>query len=284
MAKQRKKVVSKKPASKEPLPLFVISDSTGNLANHNLTAVLTQFPQGTFSPRPVNFVSHLTIDPHLPLIQKTFQETGGAVVHAVVDPKLKQKIEAACAQEKIPCFDLTGPFADFLARASNITPASNVLALHEVTEAYHQRIAALEFTLEHDDGLGLETIHLADVVLAGVSRTSKSPTSIYLGQQGFRTANVALAIEVEPPAELLALPSTKVVGLYIDPQRLANIRGTRQRDWSMNGTNYSDMDHIKQEVLWSRRLFTKHGWRTLDVTNSAIEETAHRIMTLLRGS
>jgi len=141
----------------------------------------------------------------------------------------------------------------------------------------------MEFTLAHDDGLKLDSIDQADVVLAGISRTSKSPTSIYLGQHGYRCANVALAIEVEPPAELLAMPPEKVFGLVIDPNRLADVRSTRQRGWSMSDGKYNSLEHIISEVRWSRRLFTKQGWRVLDVSSSAIEETAHKIIEMLKA-
>jgi len=260
-----------------PVVLHVISDSTGNLASHALAAMLTQFPPDTFQVRNLNFVSLANIDEHLRLVVFA----GGAVVHAVVDPELKARIKRACVDSRMACHDLTIGFARFLTDASGIEPRPSVRALHEVTEAYHRRIAAIEFTLDHDDGLGLSTLHLADVVLAGVSRTSKSPTSIYLGQHGFRTGNVALAIEVEPPVELLAMAKEKVIGLFIDPLRLADIRGTRERDWSLHGSTYGDLGHIKREVVWSKRLFAQQGWRTIDITRSAIEETAHRIMSML---
>src|SRR5262249_54758647 len=122
---------------------------------------------------------------------------------------------------------------------SGVKPSADHTQLHETGEAYHGRIRALEFTLEHDDGLGLNTISEADIVLAGVSRTSKTPTSIYLAQQGFRTANVALAMEVQPPAELLKLDAKKVVGLIIDPDHLVDIRSRRQSDWRMSSTSYN---------------------------------------------
>ena len=206
----------------------------------------------------------------------------GVVMHAVVSPQTKQRITEFCAGKHLPCKDVTGGFVEFLASASGTTPSADPERLHRVDEAYQRRIKAVEFTLAHDDGLGLETIGEADVVLAGVSRTSKTPTSIYLSQLGYRSANVSLARSVEPPAELLAMPAGKVVGLVIDPHRLVEIRRRRQAEWAMGHTNYDDADAVREEITWSRRLFARQGWPIIDVTNNAVEETAARIVDLLR--
>lgn len=267
----------------EPVLLHVISDSTGNLAAHMTAALLTQFPTGTFEVRHWNFQTRESVKSSMTQIVQKAGSKGVAVVHAVVDPVLKKSISRACNRFKIPCRDLTGDFVAFLADASKTKPVASIKRLHEVSDDYLRRIDAMEFTMAHDDGLGLDTISKADVVLVGISRTSKSPTSIYLGQHGYRCANVALAIEVEPPTKLLAMPPEKVFGLIIDPARLADVRSTRQRGWSMSDGKYNSLEHITSEVRWSRRLFTKHGWRVLDVSTSAIEETAHKIIEMLKA-
>lgn len=261
-----------------PLAVHVLSDSTGNLPNHMLTTFLTQFPEGAFTLHRWNFLS---TRPKLDAALQAVADRGGIVFHALVGPAEKKHVRNYCSRHKLHCCDLTGQFVDFLARSSGVEPRPDVGALHEVSEEYRARIKALEFTLEHDDGLGLDTIQSADVVLAGVSRTSKTPTSIYLGQQGYRVANVALAIEVAPPVELLQLPREKVIGLLIDPLRLAEMRHVRRQSWQMSAGTYTDVDRVAQEIAWSRRLFNQQLWRTLDVTNSAIEETAARIAEII---
>jgi [pyruvate, water dikinase]-phosphate phosphotransferase / [pyruvate, water dikinase] kinase len=267
-------------AKTQPLRMIhVLSDSTGNLAGHMLRAFLTQFPAGTFTVRRHHF---LKTREKLEAALQAVAAYPGIVLHAMVQPEAKKRVESAAKKKKLPVCDLTGSFVDFLAQASGVEPTPDVRRLHEVSGEYESRIGALEFTLEHDDALGLETIHQADVVLTGVSRTSKTPTSIYLGQLGYRCANVALAIEVPPPAELLALPGTKVVGLLIDPNRLSEIRKTRLRTWSMKDTEYNEADHVVEEIKWSRRLFARQGWPTLDVTSTAVEETAARVVELLK--
>ena len=260
--------------------VYVLSDSTGNLPRHMLTAFLTQFPPDTF-----------TVE-HRPFLRTAVQveralagcdPATGIVMHAVVSAASKQAIEAFCQRAGVPVCDLTGQFVEFLAAASGAPAREDVRRLHEVDEAYERRVKALEFTLEHDDGLGLDTIGQADVVLTGVSRTSKTPTSIYLSQYGLKVANVALAIEVQPPRELFEVPREKVVGLTIDPQHLARIRTHRNAEWKMGRTSYNDEAKVEEEIVWCRRLFRKQGWTTIDVTNQALEETAARIAAL-RGA
>jgi len=258
--------------------VYVLSDSTGNLARHMLTAFLTQFPRDAFNLRFHNFMQ---TEANVKSAFAEIRAAPGLVVHAVMSSELKDAIRARCRELNLPVCDLTGPFVEFLARESGISPDANYRRLHDVDAAYQRRISALEFTLEHDDGLGLETIADADVVLVGVSRTSKTPTSIYLAQQGYRVANVALAVEVEPPQQLLALPPRKIVALVIDPQQLAEIRTHRQTSWRMTTASYNDPDHVKTEMAWARRLYGRAGWPILDVTDQAIEETAARILTMV---
>jgi hypothetical protein len=242
-----------------------------------LTAMLTQFPRGAFRVRMKTFLS---TEPKLDAALEAVTKDTGIVFHAVVSPQAKQTIAKRCRAAKIPACDLTGGFVEFLAGESGIEPSADTRLLHDVNESYHRRIAAIEFALQHDDGLGLDTLHEADVVLVGVSRTSKTPTTMYLAQQGHFVGNVALAYGIDPPRELLAMPPKKVVGLTIDPSQLVEIRTRRQREWGMGNTGYNEMDAVEREVGWSRTLFARQGWPTLNVTNQAIEETAARILEI----
>lgn len=243
-----------------------------------LTAILTQFPEEAFAVRPWNFLQ--SQDRILSVLESAATERA-IVFHAMVLDEAKQLIAARCKEIGLPQCDLTGGFVDFLSRESGYKPSARLDRLHFTSHEYHHRIRALEFTLEHDDGLGLETIHRADIVLTGVSRTSKTPTSVYLAQQGYRVANVALAMEIAPPAQLLALKE-KVVGLVIDPTQLTEIRTNRQAGWRMGQTSYNDPQAVAREVAWSRKLFASKGWPILDVTDQAVEETAARIVNLLK--
>lgn len=260
--------------------LFVISDATGNLARHMVSTYLTQFPPGSVDVRFEPFVKDTRR-----LADVLNRVDGGpgraAVCHAVVSPELKQRIVDHCSGHRIPCHDLTGPGFAFLSEVIGVAPRPDLSALHPIDAAYRRRIDAVEFTLAHDDGLGLDSLADADVVLTGVSRTSKSPTCILLAQQGYRAANVPLAPGVEPPHQLLALPPGKVVGLYADAHQLAAIRHRRQVAWQTAIAGYGEDDAVEKEIAWSRRLFARRGWPALDVTDQAVEETAARVVQLL---
>jgi regulator of PEP synthase PpsR (kinase-PPPase family) len=202
----------------------------------------------------------------------------------MVSGGFKEQVDAYCRHADLPCVDLTGHVVQFLTEVTGAKPSGDRHSLHRVDQAYQRRIGAIEYTLAHDDGLGLDTLADADVVLTGVSRTSKTPTSMYLAQQGYRVANVALAIEVEPPSQLLALTRKQVVGLIVDPHQLVMIRKRREVDWRMSDQSYGDPGHVARELAWARRLFMRQGWPVLDVTDSAIEETAARVIRLLGRS
>lgn len=268
-----------KPDAQSLRPVYVMSDSTGNLARHMIGAALTQFPADS---QRVVYENFLRTPERLSAVLEKAATEAAAVCHAFVADAVKSNIARFCKKKKLPCYDLTGGLGDFLAEATGAPRKANLAALHRLDDAYKRRIEAVEFTLAHDDGLGLETLCQADIVLAGVSRTSKTPTSIYLAQQGYRVANVALAIEVPPPDELLAVPPQRVVGLLIDPQQLVLIRTHRERSWKMQSSMYGDADHVTRELAWARKLYQRQNWKCLNVTDRAIEETAARILEIVK--
>jgi len=243
-----------------------------------LGAFMTQFPRQALNVRFESFVRTST---RLQEILDQALVEKAAVCHAMVSREFKRMILSFCTASKLKCRDLTGGIVEFLSDVAGTEPLQNVDALHQMDDVYEQRIKALEFTLTHDDGLGLDTLDEADIVLAGVSRTSKSPTSIYLAQQGYRVANVALALGVAPPSQMFTLPKNKVVGLLINPAQLQVIRTHRAEDWRMGETNYGDRDHIVRELAWTRKLFNDNGWHVIDVTDQAIEETSARVIGLV---
>jgi len=276
--KQSRRILKPKAAARAKPIIHVLSDSTANLPRHMMAALLTQFPPNSAD---VRFATFVRTETRLEEVLRDISGPGHVVCHAVISPGMKQQIELHCAACGIPSYDLTGGIVHFLQQAIGVAPVSNLNALHPIDDAYRQRIGAMEYTLNHDDGLGVDTLHEADVVLAGVSRTSKTPTSILLAQQGYRTANVSLAKGVDVPVSLLALPKDKVIGLVISPSQLAMIRARRQAAWKMAETSYNQPDNVASEVAWSRNLFQRQGWPVLDVTDQAVEETAARVIELL---
>jgi regulator of PEP synthase PpsR (kinase-PPPase family) len=258
--------------------IYLFSDSTGNLVRHMLTAFLTQFPPRAFA---VRVRTHLTDRTRLEDALDEVAAEPGIVLHAVVSSDAKRQIHSRCAALGAPERDLTGDFVKFLAEQSGIRPAEDHQRLHHVDDQYQRRMRALEYAVQHDDGMGLETLDMADIVITGVSRTSKTPTTMYLAQQGYCVANVTLTANSEPPAQLLKVSRGKVVGLVIDPEQLVAIRTHRIIQRKLTDNRYRDIEAVAREVAWTKSLFLRQGWPVLDVTFQAVEETAQKILDVL---
>jgi regulator of PEP synthase PpsR (kinase-PPPase family) len=201
----------------------------------------------------------------------------------MVNTDLRRLLEARCAELQVPAVSVLDPllaaFADYLGLART----GKAGAQHEMNDAYFRRIEAVDYTLTHDDGQMVWDLEAADVVLVGVSRTSKTPTCMYLANRGVKCANVPLVPGADPPPALAELKKPLVVGLYGSPDRLAQIRTSRLGVMNAEdkAATYSDLEAIREEVLKSKRLFAKHRWETIDVTRRSVEETAAAILTKL---
>ncbi|MGA2498494.1 MAG: pyruvate, water dikinase regulatory protein [Tepidisphaeraceae bacterium] len=279
---------STRPSAKKkhaPLPpasasriIYLLSDSTGNLARHMLTAFLTQFPPRAFEMRAMTFLNDRA---RLETALDEISAEPGIVLHALVSAEAKNAVHSRCAAIGAADRDLTGDFVGFLSQQSGIKATEDHRRLHHVDEQYQRRIRALEFALQHDEGLGLDSLDAADIVVAGVSRTSKTPTTMYLAQQGYCVGNVSLSYGVEPPKQLLALSPRKVIGLVIDSEQLVQIRTHRTIQWKISDSRYRDPEVVAREVGWSKSLFIQQGWPVLDVTYQGVEETAQKILDVL---
>jgi regulator of PEP synthase PpsR (kinase-PPPase family) len=207
----------------------------------------------------------------------------GLVVYTIVNRELARLVHDECNSLGLPSIDLITPLlmriAEFFGRSPRETPG----LLHGVDEEYFRRIEAVEFTVKHDDGQ--ETAHLpkADIVLVGVSRSSKTPLSIYLAHRGWRVANVPLVKGIDPPKELFAVDPKRVVGLVIDPQRLLELRVTRLKHLGMDSrAAYADYAEIEDELKHARAFFRRQPWVVIDVTGKAVEETANEVLVKLK--
>ncbi|MBI2093339.1 MAG: kinase/pyrophosphorylase [Candidatus Omnitrophica bacterium] len=265
--------------SSEPIPVTLVSDATGSLGQHVLQTIFTQFATGVFSLQVINFVDSET---HLKSCLEQLRHTQGLVIHATVYESFKRRIEKVCQEQGLAVYDLTGPIVEFLVRASGQRPEVSHGRLHELTTDYFNRVAAIEYTIAHDDGVGLKTLYQADAVLTGVSRTTKTPTSMVLAMHGLCTANVPLVPELESPQELLEVNPSKVICLTLDSAQLAAFRQVRVEQQLGFDGGYTDREHIQKELEWTRRLSRKRGWALLDVTGRAVEETAARALHLLQ--
>ena len=260
------------------LHLHLLSDSTGETLEMVASACLAQFDT-------VETLRHshamVRSEGRLDRVLDDVEARPGLVLYTVVDPAIRRDLERKCRQRKIHAVSVLDPVIDALAAVSGAQAKGRAGRQHALDAAYFARVDAIQFTIAHDDGVGTENWEEADIVLAGVSRTSKTPTSIYLANRGYKVANIPLVPESPPPPSLFGLKHPLVIGLTANPERLVQIR--RNRLLSLNQapeTDYVDIEAINGELAFARRLFADQGWPVIDVTRRSIEETAVAIVRL----
>ena len=261
--------------------IHLVSDSTGDTLNAMARAVCARFTDIL----PIEHIYALVRSTRQ--LERALEEIAGApgvVMHTIIDPALRAALEDGCRKLETPCIAALDPVVSALSRYLGAPLSSRVGAQHALDNEYFDRIDALNYAIGHDDGQGGQDLAKADVVLVGVSRTSKTPTSIYLAHRGIRAANVPLVPGAEPPALLFQLKHTLVVGLTASPDRLVQIRRNRLLSLKENReSSYIDQDAVRDEIVKARRLFERHGWPVIDVTRRSVEETAATIINLLSG-
>jgi len=208
----------------------------------------------------------------------------GVVLHTIVDETLRSALELGCQKLDMPCFGALDPLVSALSWYLGAPLSTRVGAQYSLDSDYFNRMDALSYALGHDDGQGGQDLNLADVVLVGVSRTSKTPTCIYLAHRGVKAANIPLVPSSDVPQNLLTLKRVPVVGLTLSADRLVQIRRNRLRSLSESReSSYVDSDAVRAEVVAARRLFERHGWPVIDVTRRSVEETAAAVINILSG-
>lgn len=259
--------------------LHLISDATGETLSAIARACLAQFEE-------VSVVEHVwslvRTDGQVDRVLATIEANPGVVLCTVVDARIRERLQRGCEGLGAPCISVLDPTLAALSRFLDRPTRDRPGGQHAMDAGYFRRIEAMDYTLRHDDGQHLETLDRADIVLVGVSRTSKTPTCLYLANRGYKTANVPLVDPRNPPAELLAASGPLIVGLTSDPARLAEIRRSRLSHVAGDGadavTDYADPDTVKDEVKAARRLFSDRGWPVINVSRRSIEETAAAVL------
>lgn len=260
--------------------VYLLSDATGETAEKIVMAALTQFREKAVRLKRISNVRTKT------QVYEALDEAltqGALIVYTIVNRELAQLVHDECDSLGLANIDLITPlllkFAEFFGHSPQEKPG----LLHGMDEEYFRRVEAVEFTVKHDDGQEVRNLHKADIVLVGVSRTSKTPLSMYLAHKGWKVANVPLVGGIEPPAELMQVDPSRVAGLLIDPQRLVELRAARLRNLGQDPrTAYADYDRIEEELQFAKRLFRRHPWVTVNVTGKAVEETANEVLVKLR--
>jgi [pyruvate, water dikinase]-phosphate phosphotransferase / [pyruvate, water dikinase] kinase len=261
--------------------VHLVSDSTGETLNAMARAVCARFD----NVLPIEHIYALVRSQRqLDRALGDIEEAPGVVIHTIVDDKLRHALEEGCRKLDMPCIPALDPLVSALSRYLGASTTTRVGAHLRLDNDYFNRMDALNYAIGHDDGQGGQDLDEADVVLVGVSRTSKTPTCIYLAHRGVRAANVPLVPGRPIPDKLLQLKKALVVGLTISPDRLIQIRRNRLLSLNENRqSTYIDTDTVRDEIIQARRLYERHGWPTIDVTRRSVEETAAAILNLMHG-
>lgn len=261
--------------------VYVVSDGTGETATKVSKAALLQFKStNTVFTRHSNVRSLETIRE----VVKEADRDGAIVIDTFASHELRKAMEEACRELNVPRHDLLGLLLARLEDFFGYPPSEKAGLLHQVDDEYFERLDALAFTVRHDDNRAPEELHLADLVLVGVSRTSKTPVSIYLAQDGYKVANITIEAGIEPPKELFRIDQSRVVGLITSADRLAEVRQARLPRLGSLDSTYADPARIREELEHCRKLFQQNsGWLLVDVTAKSVEEVASEILDRVFG-
>jgi regulator of PEP synthase PpsR (kinase-PPPase family) len=260
--------------------LHLVSDATGETLITVARAAAAQYTNVS----PIEHMYPLVrTQKQLDRVLSEIETAPGIVLYTLLDPELTGRLEGKCREYGLPCLSILGPVLSLLQSYLGAETTPRVGAQHMLNAEYFKRIDALNYTMLHDDGQHTDDLEGADVVLVGISRTSKSPTSIYLANRGVKTANVPLVPGVPVPPQLEELANPLVIGLFASPERIVQIRQNRLLGLraQIDGDSYVDRQSVAEEVAFSRRLCAKHNWPLIDVTRRSIEETAAAVLALL---
>lgn len=263
-----------------PSTIFILSDGTGETAVTMIRAALVQYSETEITLQ--RFKNVRSEDQLRTIVDECFSKRG-MIAYTFVSPTLRQKTAELCAEKSIPSIDFLGPLIQTLDHFFGVPSAKKVGALRQTDDMYFKRIEAIEYTVRHDDGKTLNELDKADIVLVGISRTSKTPLSIFLSHKGWKVANVPLVLGAPLPEQLFKIDQRKIVGLIIDIDSLQRIRKNRLEKFGQDsGGEYASIEHILKEIEYAENLFKQNKrWPVFNVTERALEETASEIVRLI---
>jgi regulator of PEP synthase PpsR (kinase-PPPase family) len=262
--------------------IFVVSDASGTTGERVVRAALVQFddPEITIT----RYGGVRTVEQIASIVHEA-AETSGFIVHTFVYAKLRRAMLNEGRTHNVATIDLMGPLLARLSDLFDAPPRAEPGPFQPFDSAYLQRIEAIDFTVRHDDGRNPQDLEKAEIVLVGVSRTSKTPLSIYLGYRGWKVANVPIALHVDPPPNLFKLPRRRVVCLVVRPERLSELRRVRAERIGTHSIGYADLDYVRHEMAFAYELYDRRkDWPLVDVTAKSIEEAAAEVVALIGGS
>ena len=260
--------------------IYLISDSTGETLERIFLALKAQFKNIQYKIHSYSFTR--TENQILKILENAQTNDNSIILYTIVDNNLAKYLANTSNNKKIPCFGVLGNLILNFSKILNQKASHEPSGQHILNEEYYDRIEAIQFTMNHDDGNLVNEIDKSDIILVGVSRTSKTPTSIYLANKGFKTSNIPLVNENSLPEKLKKNPQfTCVVGLSTEPERLVDLRKNRMNSLrESDNSNYTNLDDIKGEVMEAKKTFKKYKWPVIDVTRKSVEETAASIIKI----
>ena len=260
--------------------IYLISDSTGETLDRIFLALKAQFLNIEYKVHSYSFTR--TENQILKILEDAEKNKNAIILYTIVDNSLAKYLANVSEEKKIPCFGVLGNLILNFSKILNQKATHEPSGQHILNEEYYDRIEAIQFTMNHDDGNLIHDVDQSDIILVGVSRTSKTPTSIYLANKGFKTSNIPLVNENSLPEKLKQNPKmTCVIGLSTEPERLVDLRKNRMNSLKeKENIKYTDLEIIKKEVLDAKKTFQKYKWPLIDVTRKSVEETAASIIKI----
>ena len=260
--------------------IYLISDSTGETLDRIFLALKAQF--NNFNYKTNHFSFTRTENQIIKILENCKDNQKNIILYTIVDNKLSTFLNSKAQKNNIPCFSVLGDLINNFSKLLNQNSLNLPSRQHILDDDYYKKIDAIQFTMNHDDGNLLKELDKSDIILLGVSRTSKTPTAIYLANKGFKTSNIPLVNENSIPKTLKDNPQMAcVIGLNTEPERLADIRKNRMNSLKESeNKSYTDIENIKKEVNQAKNTFKKYNWPTIDVTRKSVEETAASIIKI----
>ena len=258
----------------------LVSDSTGETLDRIFLALKAQFKNIEYKVRQYSFTR--TENQILKIIDICKKKKSSIILYTIVDTKLTKYLTVITEKEKIPCFGVLGDLMLSFSKLHNQEASHIPSGQHILNKEYYERIEAIQFTMNHDDGKLIKDINKSDIILLGVSRTSKTPTSIYLANRGYKTSNIPLVNQNSLPIILKKNPKLIcIVGLTTEPERLVDIRKNRINTLKgKENISYTNYEKISKEIIEAKKLFKKYNWPTVDVTRKSVEETAASVIKI----
>lgn len=260
-------------------PVYVVSGGKGLAGNNMVHSLLIQYPNNNV---PVIIVPNITEEKQLVKLIEKVKHDGGLITHTLVNRKLRNFLKEQCEIFGVKHIDFMGELADYFDETLQIPSLQSPGLYREINQEYFDRIEAIEFTLNHDDGLSPGKLHKAEIILTGVSRSGKTPLSVYLAMYGWKVANIPLVLGIEPPKELFEVDSNRVFGLTLAPSQLISHRIKRLRSLNHSeDTNYVDQQQVVQELRNANLIFERGKFTVINVSNKPVETSANEILSYM---